>query len=67
MQYLEAEEMIEKLRELLRQAEAGELQGPVAIRVFHKDGTHEDVAFGGTVEQQERAIAALQANFEKKH
>lgn len=67
MEEIEPDDVEGKLRQLLRLAQAGELTGAVAIRVFHRDGTHEDIAFGGTVEDQQRAIATLQAKFEQKH
>ena len=51
-------EMIEKLKELTRQAEAGELEC-TALRLFLKDGTFKDVAFGGTEEEQKAALAEL--------
>jgi hypothetical protein len=56
--HLGPEELIEKLRELTRQAEAGELEC-TALRLFLKDGTYEDVALGGTDEEQKAALAEL--------
>lgn len=51
-------ETVEKLRELIRQAEAGELKC-TALRLLQKDGTFQDVVFGGTEEEQQAALADL--------
>jgi hypothetical protein len=56
--HLGSMEMIEKLEELTRQAEAGELEC-TALRFFLKDGTFMDVAFGGTEEEQQAALLEL--------
>lgn len=50
--------LIEKLRELTAKAEAGNLEC-TALRLSLKDGTFEDVAFGGTDEEQQAALAEL--------
>lgn len=51
-------EMIGKLEELARQADAGELEC-TALRFFLEDGTSMDVAFGGTEEEQQAALLEL--------
>jgi len=51
-------ELIEKLRELTARAEAGEREC-TALRLILKDGTFQDVAFGGTEEEQQAALREL--------
>lgn len=56
--HAEGEEMLAHLRELVRLEEAGELEC-TAMRVFHKDGTWQDIVLGGTEEEQAKALAEL--------
>ena len=54
------EALVEHLEQLLAAAKAGELNDlAMAHRIFHSDGTFEDVAFGGTEEQRRALLAKL--------
>lgn len=59
------EEAVEALKELMARAESGEACG--AFRFFMRDGTHQDVAIGGTAEEQALALAELQSKFSTQH
>lgn len=58
LKYVDGQEGLDVLAEMLEKAEAGELDC-VALRIFRSDGTVEDIAFGGTEEEQAAALAAL--------
>jgi hypothetical protein len=58
------EDMVDKLEELLARAERGE-DFCAALRLYKPDGTWEDVAIGGTEEQQAQALADLRAAKDK--
>ncbi|MBT2322552.1 hypothetical protein J7E62_09360 [Variovorax paradoxus] len=57
-QYVEGAEMISELEDMIRKAEAGEIDC-VAFRVYNADGTFKDVAAGGTEEQREALLAKI--------
>lgn len=55
------------LRQLLEKAERGEL-GCTALRLFHADGTHEDVVLGArSATEREEALAHLRKMYDKGH
>jgi len=59
--HMGAEEVISRLEELIRLAEAGQVQC-YAARLFLRDGTWKDVVIGGTEQEQAEALAALKRN-----
>lgn len=57
------EESVERLKELIAQAQRGDISC-VAVRVFTKDGTWEDVVLGGASdEERAEALLALQQSY----
>lgn len=56
-------EAIERLKDLLAQAQRGEI-ACVAVRIFQKDGTWEDVVIGGESDaERAEALATLQQSY----
>jgi hypothetical protein len=56
-------EAIERLQELIAKAQRGEI-ACVAVRVFQKDGSWEDVVIGGASDDQRaQALQALQDSY----
>lgn len=60
LEYLEGDELGKALRDMIERAERGTL-GCVAFRLYKADGSWEDVALGGTEEEQEQALRDLRA------
>jgi hypothetical protein len=60
------DDMVRVLNELQDRYLRGELRC-VALRVFNKDGTWEDVALGGTPEEQAEALENLQQMHRRSH
>ena len=52
----EGEEMLQKLRDLVRLAQAGDC---TAVRVFSSDGAYQDMVCGGSQEDQAMALERL--------
>jgi len=56
------DETVEALDDLRQKVERGEVHC-FAVRVFKPDGTWEDIAAGGSAEEQEQALADLRAAY----
>lgn len=64
--YLEGEDMTRKLEELMRLARGGKL-ACTALRIFHQDGTWEDIVIGGDENARIQALADLRAAYAGDH
>ena len=58
------DEMVRQLEELIARVERGE-QFCAGLRLFKPDGTWEDIAIGGTEEEQAEVLANLRENYKK--
>lgn len=63
---VDGDDMVRVLNELQERFLRGDLKC-VALRVFKKDGTWEDIALGGTEEEQAAALENLRRKHERFH
>lgn len=60
------DETVAAIEDLQRKVASGEVQSG-ALRLFKKDGTYEDIAFGTTDEERAEALAALKRMYSQAH